>query len=326
MPKTKFEEVVFTAVMSLVMVYGMICYNIALNLGGMTNDVFAMALGELKIMWPVAFVLELFVIGRVTPRLAFSFMRPTDRPQFITYAISFCTCALMCPTMSLIATFLFKQPSLATFAQTWAMNLPAALLWQFVVCGPVVRLAFRCAFRHDEAAEKIQREKGYKMVEDAGRGYRRVVPSPLPVDVVEKKTVENLIKDGCVVITVGGGGIPVIVKDGLLYGTPAVIDKDYASEKLAELIDADMLIILTAVEKVAVNFGKPDQKWLSQMTVKEAAEYCKQGQFAPGSMLPKVKACMQFAESKKGRIALITSLDKALQALNGKTGTRIVLE
>ena len=128
------------------------------------------------------------------------------------------------------------------------------------------------------------------------------------------------------VITVGGGGIPVIVKDGLLYGTPAVIDKDYASEKLAELIDADMLIILTAVEKVAVNFGKPDQKWLSQMTVKEADEYCKQGQFAPGSMLPKVKACMQFAESKKGRIALITSLDKALQALNGKTGTRIVLE
>ena len=160
MPKTKFEEVVFTAVMSLVMVYGMICYNIALNLGGMTNDVFAMALGELKIMWPVAFVLELFVIGRVTPRLAFSFMRPTDRPQFITYAISFCTCALMCPTMSLIATFLFKQPSLATFAQTWAMNLPAALLWQFVVCGPAVRLAFRAAFRaafrRDEAAEQSQ--------------------------------------------------------------------------------------------------------------------------------------------------------------------------
>ena len=166
------------------------------------------------------------------------------------------------------------------------------------------------AFQNPTKPVGGQREKGYKMVEDAGRGYRRVVPSPLPVDVVEKKTVENLIKDGCVVITVGGGGIPVIVKDGLLYGTPAVIDKDYASEKLAELIDADMLIILTAVEKVAVNFGKPDQKWLSQMTVKEADEYCKQGQFAPGSMLPKVKACMQFA----------------LQALNGKTGTRIVLE
>ena len=179
-------------------------------------------------------------------------------------------------------------------------------------------------FYDKEAAAKIEREKGYKMVEDAGRGYRRVVPSPKPIDVVEKKTVENLIKDGCVVITVGGGGIPVIVKDGLLYGTPAVIDKDYASEKLAELIDADMLIILTAVEKVAVNFGKPDQAWLDKMTVKEAEMYSQQGQFAPGSMLPKVKACMQFAESKKGRVALITSLDKALQALNGETGTRIV--
>lgn len=179
-------------------------------------------------------------------------------------------------------------------------------------------------FYDKEAAAKIEREKGYKMVEDAGRGYRRVVPSPKPIDVVEKNTVKSLIKDGCVVITVGGGGIPVIVKDGLLYGTPAVIDKDYASEKLAELIDADMLIILTAVEKVAVNFGKPDQSWLSKMTIKEAEMYSQQGQFAPGSMLPKVKACMQFAESKKGRVALITSLDKALQALNGETGTRIV--
>ena len=181
-------------------------------------------------------------------------------------------------------------------------------------------------FYDKEEAARIEREKGYKMVEDAGRGYRRVVPSPKPIDVVEKKTVESLIKDGCVVITVGGGGIPVIIKDGLLYGTPAVIDKDYASEKLAELIDADMLIILTAVEKVAVNFGKPDQSWLSQMTVSEAEKYSQQGQFAPGSMLPKVKACMQFAQSKKGRVALITSLDKALRALNGETGTRIIAD
>ena len=179
-------------------------------------------------------------------------------------------------------------------------------------------------FYDKDVAAKLEREKGYKMVEDAGRGYRRVVPSPKPIDVIEKKTVERLIRDGNVVITVGGGGIPVIRKDGLLYGTPAVIDKDYASEKLAELIDADMLIILTAVEKVAVNFNKPDEKWLSVMTVKEANEYSEQGQFAPGSMLPKVRACVQFAESKKGRVALITSLDKALQALNGETGTRIV--
>ena len=180
-------------------------------------------------------------------------------------------------------------------------------------------------FYDKDVAEKIAREKGFKMVEDAGRGYRRVVPSPKPIDVIEKKTVERLIKEGNVVITVGGGGIPVVRRDGLLYGTPAVIDKDYASEKLAELIDADMLIILTAVEKVAVNFKKPDEKWLSRMTVAEAQKYSAEGQFAPGSMLPKVQACVQFAQSKKGRVALITSLDKALQALNGETGTRIVM-
>lgn len=180
-------------------------------------------------------------------------------------------------------------------------------------------------FYDKDVAEKISREKGFKMVEDAGRGYRRVVPSPKPIDVIEKKTVERLIDAGNVVITVGGGGIPVVLRDGLLYGTPAVIDKDFASEKLAELIDADMLIILTAVEKVAVNFKKPDEKWLSRMTVKEANEYIEQGQFAPGSMLPKVQACVLFAQSKKGRVALITSLDKALQALNGETGTRIIM-
>jgi carbamate kinase len=178
-------------------------------------------------------------------------------------------------------------------------------------------------FYDKETAERIAKEKGFVMVEDSGRGYRRVVPSPKPIDVIEKKTVANLIKDGCVVITVGGGGIPVVVRDGMLYGTPAVIDKDYASEKLAELIDADMLVILTAVEKVAINFGKPDVKWLSSMNLEEAEKYCGEGQFAPGSMLPKVRACMEFAASKKGRVALITSLDKALQALNGETGTRI---
>ena len=179
-------------------------------------------------------------------------------------------------------------------------------------------------FYDKDVAMKIQREKGYKMVEDAGRGYRRVVPSPKPIDVIEKKTVERLIAAGNVVITVGGGGIPVVRRDGLLYGTPAVIDKDYASEKLAELIDADMLIILTAVEKVAINFGKPNEEWLSSLTPDEARKYSDEGQFAPGSMLPKVKACVQFAESKKGRVAVITSLDKALQALNGETGTWVL--
>ncbi|MBQ7509149.1 MAG: carbamate kinase [Spirochaetales bacterium] len=180
-------------------------------------------------------------------------------------------------------------------------------------------------FYDREVAEKIMREKGYRMVEDAGRGYRRVVPSPIPVDVVEKRTIKKLVDGGSVVIAVGGGGIPVVKRDGLLYGVPAVIDKDYASEKLAEIIEADILIILTAVEKVAINFGKPDRKWLSEMTVEEAERYAAEGQFAPGSMLPKVKACVNFAKSRKGRVAMITSLDRALQALNGETGTRISL-
>jgi carbamate kinase len=179
------------------------------------------------------------------------------------------------------------------------------------------------AFYDKATAEKIAKEKGYTMVEDAGRGYRQVVPSPKPIDVIEKKAVEGLIAQGCVVITVGGGGIPVIRKDGKLYGTPAVIDKDFASEKLAELIDADLLVILTAVEKVAINYRKENEEWLSELSTSRAKELAAQGHFAPGSMLPKVQACVQFAESKKGRVAIITSLDKALQALHGDTGTKV---
>lgn len=151
MPKTKFEDVVFTAMMALCMVYGMICYNIALDMGGMTNQVFVIALSELKIMWPVAFILEFFVVGKLAPKMAFTVMDPCkDRPQFITYAISFCICSLMCPMMSLLATILFKGFTVAGFAQTWAMNLPAAFLWQFVVCGPFIRLVFRTIFRRNE--------------------------------------------------------------------------------------------------------------------------------------------------------------------------------
>lgn len=179
------------------------------------------------------------------------------------------------------------------------------------------------AFYDKETADKIAAEKGYTMVEDAGRGYRQVVPSPKPIDVIEKGTVKALLKDGVVVITVGGGGIPVIRKDGKLYGTPAVIDKDFASAKLAELVDADMLIILTAVEKVAINFGKPDQKGLDVLTPDDARKYIEEKQFAPGSMLPKVQAAMSFAESKAGRVALITLLEKAKEGIEGKTGTRV---
>ena len=179
------------------------------------------------------------------------------------------------------------------------------------------------AFYDKETAERIAREKGYTMVEDAGRGYRQVVPSPKPIDVIEKHTIRALIQDGCVVITVGGGGIPVVRRNGRLCGTPAVIDRDFASAKLAELVDADMLIILTAVEKVAINFGKPDQKGLDTLTPDEARKYIAEKQFAPGSMLPKVQAAMQFAESKPGRVALITLLEKARDGIEGKTGTRI---
>ena len=179
------------------------------------------------------------------------------------------------------------------------------------------------AFYDKETADRIAAEKGYTMVEDAGRGYRQVVPSPKPIDVIEKNTVKALVDNGTVVITVGGGGIPVVCRDGKLYGTPAVIDKDFASAKLAELLDADMLVILTAVEKVAINFGKPDQKNLDELTPDEARRYMAEGQFAPGSMLPKVQAAMSFAESKPGRVALITLLEKAAEGIEGKTGTRV---
>lgn len=179
------------------------------------------------------------------------------------------------------------------------------------------------SFYDKVAADRIMAQRGCTMVEDAGRGWRQVVPSPKPVDVIEKNTVRALVDSGTVVITVGGGGIPVVRRSGRLVGTPAVIDKDFASAKLAELLDADMLVILTAVEKVAINFGKPDQKGLDTLTPDEARRYIDEKQFAPGSMLPKVQAAMSFAESKPGRVALITLLEKAAEGIEGKTGTRV---
>jgi len=181
-------------------------------------------------------------------------------------------------------------------------------------------------FYSEKEAQKLQVEKGYQMIEDSGRGYRRVVPSPIPVDVVEKDVVKALIEKDYVVITVGGGGIPVVKEGNALVGVPAVIDKDFASEKIAEIMDVDYFAILTAVEKVSINFGKENQKDLDKMTVKEAEKYIEEGHFAPGSMLPKVKAALKFAKSKKGRKALIASLDKAEEALNGKSGTLVIDE
>ena len=181
------------------------------------------------------------------------------------------------------------------------------------------------AFYDKETADRIAAEKGYTMVEDAGRGYRQVVPSPKPFDIVEAESIKALFNAGHVVIAVGGGGIPVVRKGGRLCGTPAVIDKDFGSELLAELLDADMLIILTAVEKVAINFGKPDQKGLDDLTPAQAKVYMDENQFAKGSMLPKVQAAVKFAESKAGRTALITLLEKAKDGIEGKTGTRVHL-
>ena len=178
-------------------------------------------------------------------------------------------------------------------------------------------------FYSKEESEQLALEKGYTMIEDSGRGYRRVVPSPKPIDIVEKDIIKDIINAGHVVIAVGGGGIPTIRQGNSLIGISAVIDKDFASEKLAEILDCDTLFILTAVEKIAINFGTPDQKNLDKISVEEAYKYIDENHFAPGSMLPKVKAALDFVESKKGRIAIISSLENAKRAMAGETGTRI---
>ncbi|MDC0692741.1 carbamate kinase [Klebsiella pasteurii] len=178
------------------------------------------------------------------------------------------------------------------------------------------------SFFSKEEAEKLS-QNGYIMKEDAGRGYRRVVASPMPVDIIEKQTVKALMDDCHVVITVGGGGIPVIREGNHLRGASAVIDKDWASAKLAEMIDADLLIILTAVEKVAINFGKPEEQWLDNLSLRDAERFIAEGHFAKGSMLPKVEAAAAFARSRSGRQALITMLSKAKEGIEGKTGTMI---
>ncbi len=178
-------------------------------------------------------------------------------------------------------------------------------------------------FYTEAEAKELTLARGYTMKEDAGRGWRRVVPSPTPRKIVEIKSIKSLW-DEAVVICCGGGGVPVTEqKDGTLNGVAAVIDKDLAAELLAEEVNADILMILTEVEKVAINWNRPDQKDLDIMNLKEGAQYIAEGQFAPGSMLPKVEAAMKFVRADPGRKAIITSLDKAIDALEGKTGTKI---
>ena len=169
-------------------------------------------------------------------------------------------------------------------------------------------------------AEEVSQKYDYIMKEDAGRGYRRVVASPKPAEIIEIGTIRTMVDAGNLVIACGGG-IPVIRQGNHLKGASAVIDKDFASCLLAKELEADSLIILTAVEKVAVNFGKENEKWLDRLSVAEAGQYVKEGHFAPGSMLPKVQAAMEFASSGEGRTAIITLLEKSREAIQGKTGT-----
>jgi carbamate kinase len=210
------------------------------------------------------------------------------------------------------------------------MDIPVATL----ICQTVVDAgdpAFKNptkpigSFYTQEQAKEIMAAKGTVMKEDAGRGWRRMVASPMPLDIIEKETVKAMLAAGQVVVAAGGGGIPVIREGNQLTGAAAVVDKDFASCVLAQLINADTLIILTAVEKVAVNFRKPNEKWLDTLTPAEAQRYIDEKQFAPGSMLPKVQAAMRFATSQPGRKALITLLEKADEGIAGKTGTVIQL-
>ena len=179
------------------------------------------------------------------------------------------------------------------------------------------------AFMSKEEAEEKAEKYGFAIMEDAGRGYRRVVASPKPVEIIEIGAIQALVDNNQLVVACGGGGIPVVKKEQRLKGVGAVIDKDFAACLLAQELDAECLIILTAVEKVAVNFGKPDERWLDSMTPEEAKKYIGEEQFAPGSMLPKVEAAVKFVESKDGREAIITLLEKAKDGIHGKTGTRI---
>ena len=178
-------------------------------------------------------------------------------------------------------------------------------------------------FYSEEEAKKLSAERGFTVKEDAGRGWRKVVPSPAPIDIVEADLVKMALDNQAILIAAGGGGIPVYYKDDKLVGLEAVIDKDFAAAKLAEIIDADILLILTAVDTIKINYGQHDEQSISQMTLDQARQYIAEGQFAPGSMLPKVEASIKFVSTGGGRQAIITTPEGALDAINGLTGTKI---
>lgn len=180
------------------------------------------------------------------------------------------------------------------------------------------------SFYTKEVAQRMEIEHGYVMKEDAGRGYRRVVASPKPIDIIEKDVIKNLFNNKDIVISCGGGGIPVIREEEKVNGVAAVIDKDFAAEKLAEILDADCLLVLTGVDKVCINYNKSNERKLETISLNEVNKYIKEGQFAPGSMLPKVEACKKFVEFKDGKSAIIASLFNGKKALNELAGTKIV--
>ncbi len=178
-------------------------------------------------------------------------------------------------------------------------------------------------FYSKEEAEIVAKDKGWTMKEDAGRGYRRVVPSPLPIDIEEKEVISTLVKSGNVIICAGGGGIPVIKEDNKLVGVAAVIDKDYASALVAELVDADYLVILTAINNVCINYKQPNEKKLTNVSLNEIKEYLKGDYFAKGSMYPKVNACVKFLTNCPNKTAIIAALENAEKAFEEKSGTII---
>ncbi len=178
-------------------------------------------------------------------------------------------------------------------------------------------------FYSKEDAERLEKEQGYQMMEDAGRGYRRIIASPKPIDIIEKESIRTLLSHKEIVIAAGGGGIPVIEKEGFLYGIDAVIDKDFASAKMAEIVGADELFILTAVDHVFINYNTPEQKALTQVTIAELENYLKESHFKKGSMLPKIEACMAFVKAT-GRPAVIAGLEKAIDAFKGTCGTKVL--
>lgn len=181
-------------------------------------------------------------------------------------------------------------------------------------------------FLSEEEAKRLAAETGYTFKEDAGRGWRRVVPSPVPVDVVEFQAMRRLLETGCIVVASGGGGIPVIRTDQGYRGVDAVIDKDRSAALMATELGADMLVILTAVDKVCLNFGKPDQVTLDRLSTRKAEEYIREGHFAKGSMLPKIEACMSFLKVRSDATAVIASLENVKNAVYGDGGTKLYYE